>query len=430
MRSIDADSRVALEGSRPADSLTVWAWRDGALVVPEPLEVIDWSADDEAGDSVKVGQRWSFTIADPDGKLGAWRFDDPLSVAGTELQVIYRVGGAGAVNMGWFTVIANEPTVAVDSRVVSEYGYARPDSPVDPHARRVYTQTGVVKLEAVDRTHKVDQDRLQAPLSANTATVLLEIARLVQGHFPVIVDAGVTDVSITEKTVFDRERLEAVQDLAARVSARYRMGGDGELHVYPLRSAPVWRIEPDVALVSVGRKQSSDGLYNRWVVEGKGGDDKPVTASASITTGPLHYSGPFGKVPLFYSSEMITTEGQALAYAHQLRDEFLSSLSVELVAEITPRPELQAGDWVEVGTPFEDRVAYIPGQITSIKRSGTTVPGGTTLTVACAYADVTAALSRTEWAADITPGSLPPLTWDRVRASWGQLPPLLWNELA
>ena len=88
MRPIQADSLLALEGSRPADILLVWAWRGGALVLPEPLQVISWSADDNAGDSVKVSQTLSLTIADPDGTLGAWKYDDPLSVAGTRLQVV------------------------------------------------------------------------------------------------------------------------------------------------------------------------------------------------------------------------------------------------------------------------------------------------------------------------------------------------------
>jgi len=429
VRLIDADSLLALEGSRPADSLTVWVWRDGSLVLPEPLGVVDWSVDDEAGDSVKVGQKLSLTVADPDGTLGAWRFEDPLSVAGTRLQVIYRVGGAGAINFGWFRVTSNEPSVLVDSRIVDEYGYAEPDSPLEPHARRKYVTTGVVKLEAVDLTANVDRDKFEAPESAKSATVLLEIARLTGRHFPLVVDPGVTDANVSPKLVFDRERLEAVQDLASRVQARYRMGGDGECHVYPRVTAPVWRVEPTRSLVSVARKQAVDGLYNRWVVEGKdSGDGKPVRAAVSLDTGPLRYRGPHGRAPFFYSSEMITTTGQALAYAIQLRDEFLASLAVELAVETVPRPELQAGDWIEVGCPVDDRVAYFPGQITAIRRSGSTVPGGTSLTVACSYDAVNAALDRTEWAKNIT-NTLPTLTWDRMPGNWGTLPALDWNDL-
>lgn len=431
MRLIDTDSLEALGGSRPADELLVWAWRDGSLVVPDPLQVISWSIQDDAGDSVKVGQKLSLTVADPDGSLGAWRFEDPLSVAGTRLSVVYRVGGSGAVNFGVFRVTSNEPAELVDSRLVREYGLVVPDSQVEPHMRRVFVTTSVVKLEAVDLTAGVDADRFESPQSPKSgATVLSEIARLTKAHFPMVVDPGVTDVGLSTKLVFDRERLEAVQDLASRAGARYRMGGDGELHVYPRNGSPVWRVEPGDGLVSVARKQSSEGLYNRWVVEGKdAGDSAPVRASASIDTGPLRYGGAHGRVPFFYSSEMIVTYEQAAAYAATLRDEFLGSLAVELTVETVPRPELQAGDRIEVGCPVAaGHVAYLPGEVTSIRRAGSPVPTGTTLSVTCSYMDVFAALARTDWAKNLT-STLPALTWDRMPGTWGTAPAYTWNDL-
>jgi hypothetical protein len=246
----------------------------------------------------------------------------------------------------------------------------------------------------------------------------------------VVVDAGVTDANVSPFLTFDRERLEPIQDLAARVNARYRMGGDGELHLYPRATEPVWRVEPGAGLVRVGRKQSVDGLYNRWVVEGKdSGDGAPVRAVISLDTGPLRYGGPHGRSPFFYSSEMIETYGQALAYAIQLRDEFLASLAVELTVETVPRPELQAGDRIEVGCPVTaGHVAYFPGDITGISRSGDPVPRGTTLTVSCAYVDVVDALKRTEWADHLGAG-LPALTWDRMPATWGSWPAIEWDDL-
>ncbi|WP_229995952.1 hypothetical protein [Arthrobacter sp. Bi26] len=400
------------------------------LVLPEPLQVISWSADDNAGDSVKVSQTLSLTIADPDGTLGAWKYEDPLSVAGTRLQVIYRVGGASALNFGWFKLTGNDPDEVIQSRQVAEYGYAEPDSPVEPHKRTKYVVGGTVQLSAVDLTAGVDLDKFEAPESASGLTVLGEFARLTANHFPTVVDAGVPDADVGPFTVWDRERLEACQDLLARVDAGYRMGSDGECHVYPRKSAPVWRVEPGQGLVSVKRKQESDGLHNKWVVEGKdSGDGRPVRATAAIDTGPLRYGGAFGRAPLFYSSEMITTDGQALAYAIQLREEFLSSLAIELAVETVPRPELQAGDWIEVGCPVvAGHVVYLPGQITGIRRGGTTVPSGTSLTVACSYNDVVTALGRTEWAQHIT-GGTPALTWDRMPGNWGDLPAVVWNDL-
>lgn len=431
MRLIDDSTREALDGSRPADTLTVWAWRAGVLVHPEPLQVLRWSLQDDAGDSVKVGQKLSLTVGDPDGSLGAWRFDDPLGVAGTKLQVIYRVGGAGAVNLGWFRVVSNEPTEVHEWRDINEYGHSEPDSPLEPHKRRVAVTTGVVRLEAVDLTFNVDQERFWSPESPGAgATVLTEFQRLTKDHFPVVIDAGVIDRPIQRTTVFDRERLEACQDLASRVGARYRMGGDGECHVYKPGTVPLWRVEPGVSLVSVTRKQAVDGLYNVWVIEGKdSGDGRPVQAVVTLESGPLRYGGPHGRIPYFYTSEMITTYAQAVEYGIELRDQFVRSLAVELRVETIPRPELQAGDWIEVACPVQaGHLIYLPGEITGINRDGTSVPGGTTLTVNCSYADVLTALGRTEWAKHLTAG-MPPLTWDRMPGSWGSLPSITWDDL-
>lgn len=431
MRLIDEGSLAALDGSRPADTFTVWAWRDGALVHPEPLPVLSWSTDDEAGDTVKVGQKLSLLIGDPDGTLGAWRLDDPLGVAGTWLQIVYRIGGAGAVNFARFRITGNEPDELVEWREIDEYGLDEPDALLGPHKRMVPVVTAVVRIEAVDLTFDPDQDRFESPESPPAdATVLSEVARLTADYYPTVVDAGVVDRPVSRQLIYDRERLESVQDLLGRVSARYRMGGDGECHVYPLTSAPVWRAHPGTSLVSVGRKQSIDGLYNRWVVEGKESEGgQPLRATASIESGPLRFGGPHGRKQFFYTSEMIENLVQAEAYATKLRDEFLASLAVELTVETVPRPELQAGDRIEVGYPVSgSHVAYIPGRIVSIRRAGDPVPSGTSLNVSCSYADVITALSRTEWAQHITAG-MPALTWDRMPGTWGSAPSISWDDL-
>lgn len=430
MRPIDEDTLTALSGSRPADEIIAWAWRDGSLVVPEPLQVLDWSARDQAGDSVKINQSMSLTVADPDGSLGAWRFDDPLGVGGTWVQIIYKVGGARALNFARLRVTGNTPTEFVEWREIPEYGMDEPDSLTEPHMRMVPVVTAAVKLELDDLTVNVDLDKLEAPESPGTgATVVSEFQRLTQDYFPTVVDDGVVDVDISRLTIFEGERLDACQDLAARVNARYRMGGDGECHLYPRPLTPVQRFGPNQALVSVSRKQALSGLYNRWIVEGKDSTtSEPVRAVVSIETGPLRYGGPHGRHQFKYTSEMITTGTQARAYAVQLREKFLASLAIELTLQTAPWPQGQAGDRVEVACPVTGQLVNLPGDVTSISRSGTTVPGGTTLTVQCSYADVVAALSRTDWAEHLT-GTLPELTWDRMPATWGLLPEIIWDDL-
>jgi hypothetical protein len=180
----------------------------------------------------------------------------------------------------------------------------------------------------------------------------------------------------------------------------------------------------------VSRKQTLAGLYNRWIVEGKDSTtNEPVRAVASIETGPLRYGGPHGKSQFTYTSEMITTGSQARGYAVQLREKLLASLAIELTLETAPWPQGQAGDRVEVACPVAaGHLVNIPGDVTSISRQGSTVPGGTTLTVQCSYADVVAALGRTDWAQHLT-GTLPDLTWDRMPGTWGSLPPIDWDDL-
>jgi len=199
VREVNGQVLLALEGSRPADMLVVWAWRGGSLVFKDALEVIGWSEQDDAGDAVKVGHRWSLTVADPGGELGAWSYGDVLSVAGTELQVVWLVGVAGAVNQGWFRVVGNEPDEVTEWRLVDEYGVFVPDSVESPHTRRVPVTRAVVRLECVDRSFNVDRDKFDWPHSPGEgATVLGEVGRLVGDHCPVVVDPGVSDVGVSK----------------------------------------------------------------------------------------------------------------------------------------------------------------------------------------------------------------------------------------
>ncbi|KQR01493.1 hypothetical protein ASF74_07975 [Arthrobacter sp. Leaf145] len=431
MRLIDQNTLDALDGSRLADTLTVWAWRGSNLVLPDPLQVKGWSFEEEAGDNVKIGQRATFVVADPDGTLGAWKFDDPLGVGGTKLQIIYNVGGAGAVNYAWLRITGNTPTEYRESRVIDEYGYIEPDGSLPMHKRRVWITRAAVALTAVDLTDYVDRDRFEAPQSPGSgATVVSEFKRLTADYFPTVVDAGVTDIGVSRQLVYERERLESCQDLLSRISARYRMGGDGEAHIYSTRGSASWRVEPGNGLVNVGRGQGIDGLYNRWVVEGKEGvTGNPITSAVQLSIGALKYGGDHGRAPYFYKSEMITTPTQAVNYAATLRDEFLGNLAVELTVETTPRPERQAGDKIEVGCPVAaGHVAYLPGVITSISRSGDPIPRDTTMKVRCSYSDVVNALTRTQWAEHLT-SEMPELTWDLMPGSWGQLPERIWTDL-
>jgi hypothetical protein len=429
---IDDVSRAALEGSRPADEVIAWAWYDGALAWSEPLSINAWSKTYSADKKAKVQRQYSFTIADPDGSLSPWLFHDPLGVGGTVLQVMYRIGGAGTLNVGWFRLEANTPKQSHVRYTIPEYGYMEPDSERAPHERDVMVPAGgTVEVNAVDISADVDRDKLLTPESPKTTTVLAEVSRLIGDHFPVVIEDGVTDGPVAKTLVYEKERLEAVQDLLASIGARYRMGGDGEMRVYPIAPGPlVWRVEPNAGLVEVGRGQSIAGLYNMWVVTGKEeGTGRAISAIATLKSGPLRVDGPHGRVPTFYESDQITSVAAAQKYAENLRDRQDQTYAVELSVDVVPRPELEAGDWIEVGCPTKDgHVIYIPGEISSIQASGSPIPGPMNLKVTCSYSDVFDALARTEWSQYLT-REKPALTWDRMPATWGTAPAVTWNDL-
>ncbi|AYN57809.1 tail protein [Arthrobacter phage Eileen] len=432
MLLIDEVSRAALDGSRPADKVIAWAWYDGALAWDEPLSINSWSRSDTGDGKQKVQRQFQLTIADPDGSLSPWLFHDPLGVGGTILQIIYQIGGAESLNIGWFRVEGNTPEQSHVHYTIPEYGYVEPDSVHAPHERSVMVPAGgTVQVTAVDITANVDRDKLLTPESPKTTTVLGEVSRLIGDHFPVVIEDGVVDGPVAKTLVYERERLEAVQDLLASVNARYRMGGDGEMRVYPIDPGPVvWRVEPRAGLVKVGRGQSIAGLYNMWVVTGKeDGTGRPISAISTIKSGPLRVDGPHGRVPNFFESEQITSVAAAQKYAETLRDRQNQTYAVELSVDTIPRPELQAGDRIEVGCPVKDgHVIYIPGEVTSIQASGSPVPGPMSLKVSCSYQDIFDALARTDWSQYLT-REKPPLTWDRMPATWGTAPALTWNDL-
>jgi hypothetical protein len=429
---IDDVSRAALDGSRPADELVVWAWYDGGLAWPDPLQINSWSLSGSSDSSAKVQRQLSLKVADPDGGLSPWLFNDPLGVGGVVLQVIYRVGGAESINVGWFRVEGNSPTESVVAYTIPEYGYSEPDSPRAPHERMIMVPGGgTVDVTAVDLTSNVDRDKLISPESPKTTTVLGEVERLIGDHFPIVKESGVADGPVAKTLVYDKERLEACQDLLASINARYRMGGDGEMRIYPITpGAVVWRVEPGAGLVRVGREQSIADLYNIWVVTGK--DDangRPVSGISKITSGALRVDGPHGRVPYFYTSEQITSIAGAGAYADTLRDRQEQSYAVELTVVTAPRPEVEAGDRIEVGCPVrQGHIMYLPGEVLSVQSSGSPIPGPSTFKVRCSYKDIFDAQGRTDWAQHIT-REKPALTWDRMPTAWGTTPDIVWNDL-
>lgn len=403
MRQIDAQSLQALRGSRGGDKIVAFARYGSAVVYQDPLPIASYSFSWDADRQI---QSMNCRVADPSGVLAPWLLEDPLGVGGSVLDVRYEVGGTGGqINFGPYRVAQSKPLERWRTYVIDSLGKVHADTALPQGKDIKYVPGGAyIDITAYDLGRAAKLDRLVAPESpptGGTATVVSEVTRLMRDICGVVVAAGVTDEKVSANTIYERDRLDAVQDLCKRIFCDYRFTGEGLLEIYPiLEQAPVATLEggPEGLLVHVDRSQNGEGLYNRFVVDGTrdvGGKSIPVRAIADITSGVLAVDGPHGRVPEFYSSPMITTQAQADAYATQMLQSQLSGLTVDLVVTAMPMPHLQQGDWVTVANPIvESEPVPLVGRIRSMTlKSGTgQAPGPMELVVECSYWAVEAAI--------------------------------------
>lgn len=284
---------------------------------------------------------------------------DYLAPFGAELAV-YVIVKAGQfterIPMGWYRI--TEPSDTREAEAVFR-------------GRRIVTGS-TVTLALQDRLSRVQRDRFDLPGSPpSLASTLGEIARLTGLQ----VTQQVPDARIPASVAYEEDRLEACYDLANVLDSVLRPLPDGSIGQRP----NVWPDPVDVlrrgetgSLVSVGRSMSAERVYNRVAVRSSANDEKAILASVSITDGPLRASNPdgstspFGRATYFYSSDYLTNQEQALAYAQQLlpRVSSLRAVEVPVVEKFNPLREVGDVLFVERGEPSESFV----GRVKSIGR--------------------------------------------------------------
>lgn len=405
MRPIYEETLQALTGSRAADRVVVYARYGGALAWPEALPVSKWSFD---FDTTRQVQRFSCTIDDETGDLAPWLLEDPLGVGGARLDVRYFVGGSDIpILMGIYRIASNAPEEKWQTYVITNQGQVRePDSPLPKDKQLVFIPGGAtIEVTAYDLGLVTKKDRLLAPESppaGTSPTVVGEIKRLMKDIAPVTVTADVVDRSLSGNIVYERDRLDAVQDLCKRIFCDYRWTGDGQMQIYSiLDQAPVATLQggDEGLLVKVNRAQDIEGLYNRFVVDGTytdgSGKTTPIRSITQIEDGPLSVYGPHGRIPEFYQSNMIANQGDADDYANSMAANQLTGLTVDLAVTCLPLPHLEQGDWVQVGNPVVDGDPVpLVGRVRSIQlQSGQgTAPGPMQVVVQCSYWSVQSAI--------------------------------------
>lgn len=361
MREVPEAMLAAFEGSSSGAVLSCAALYDGE-VVQDNLDVSAWSLSWRLGDQQTVQGSASFTVQDDTGLLAPWGFDEPLSVGGSRIQAMFECAGE-SVPLGEWLITRNQPN---ELWQLTRHGN-RQDV-------RWVTGGATVPVDGADLTQLLANAKFMAPESApqSGSSVFAEIERLCDGLIAVEF-VGVEDASVPRSMVYSEERINTIADLAHMVGD-YRVNGDGLLQIFnPDRPDTAhWTIDagPNGALITVGREQSQDGLFNAVTASGQTDDGDEVRAYATLDNGPLRWDGPFGQKPTELSATSTTYYSMKLEAEKYLRDQAVIGTTV-LNVYCAPNPAYEIGDWGVIAQPVIGGELYpLMGKCVEVELSG------------------------------------------------------------
>jgi hypothetical protein len=185
--------------------------------------------------------------------------------------------------------------------------------------------------------------------------------RLADGILPVNIHPDLPATWINTQTVWDRDRTKNLTDLCRAWGARWSVNDAGELAADPPYTLvqptdpPVYHLTGGQRGTVVARQRGGDRerLYNAVVATGKAPDEGgPVPyAVAEITdpASPIRVSGPYGRRPRFYASDMLVTTQMCQDTANNMLTP-ASTVSRSEPIDAVPNPALELGDIAAVTT--------------------------------------------------------------------------------
>jgi hypothetical protein len=370
MRTSGTDLTTAFTGSYQLITYAD-AWYGGdqtADNLPVVGGSIEYDLDSDQRSTLKL------TVASSDGALVPLLATDPLAPYGQEINISMALVASGQaqtdpISIGWFRIQEPDATQKWLRRSSGAW------------------RSGGAKIEltALDRMAILADARfLTADQPQAGATVLGEIARLVSDLVPMgDIDAGVDDKAVNSSIVYTEDRVAAIRSLAASTGTIPFIDSDGALRVH----LPTAYGATPVATLTVGAggvigdyatAMTRDGVCNVVIATGEAsGDLAPVQGIAYDLdpNSPTCFGGPFGSVPMFYSSPLLTTQAMAEAAAKTLLNSSRRGREREIVFSIIPNFLLELDDPVLVVLP--DRT--IAGRI--VKMTLPLTPGAMSVTI-------------------------------------------------
>lgn len=242
---------------------------------------------------------------------------------------------------------------------------------------------GDVEVRASGIMARVRDARLTvATVPRKDGTLESELRRLIIGGIPVDVDSALVDRSCPSSFQWDVERIDAVYDIADSWPALLVPDGTGGIRLMPEMDNSAWSAALEFSdneggtVVAAPRDDTRDGVYNHVVASSQSSeaDAAEVSGEAFVTTGAYATSGPYGDVPMFYKSPMLTTDAQCVAAAEAMLVKALRpSRSVTVTTPVDPRVELFDG--ASVTFDYAEHHGWITGYTMPL------VPGDMQITV-------------------------------------------------
>lgn len=284
----------------------------------------------------------TITIVDPTGELTPSTPTDIIMPLGTEMTffrgVKYPDGTAEHIRLGVF---------GVDDVQIEDSG-----------------ANLTIRIDLFDRSKKVQRAQFTKDYSIPKNTNLITaITRLLKDGFPTIQTNFPASDHKTSAIVYQHntDRWKAAVDLAASIGYDLHFNSRGVcVMTQPIiQSAPVLTFTDgidgsvlDVAasLLEIRKRYNRDKMYSHVIVTGEStGNTVPVRAEAvdDDPKSPTYWKGPFGDVPYFFTSKLITTVDQAQDAAINLLAT-VSGILEGLEFAALPNVALDVGDMVYV----------------------------------------------------------------------------------
>ena len=211
-----------------------------------------------------------------------------------------------------------------------------------------------VEVSGTDRSLLLADDKLIEPLQGTQSTVIAEIEALALDSVPdiVIENTATSTAPLPTGQAYERERWQAMKDLAASVEAEVFFDAVGTLIIRDkpkVDAETVWNVGFQNALVSTNTSMDRLRTYNGVIVEGGEFGESPLVGQATDDDpfSPTFWGGSFGRRPLFIQNNNLTTQQQVddLAASELALNKGLPR-SVRLANMVNPA--LDCGDVIQV----------------------------------------------------------------------------------